>query len=161
MTSITASNSATLSLTNFKTQALSGLNAASRTTSATPVAGAAPAATTTSTSANDAAKSTQPSKPQLSFNAVLTLQGGLPAKSSQGPLASALAAYGANTPKNQESTSFDTVSDKPAASSSKLTLADLNSEGANLVNLQKRTSLVSPTLSVANQAPQALLKLFS
>lgn len=44
--------------------------------------------------------------------------------------------------------------------SSKLTLADLNEEGANLVSLQTRQSLGIQSLSFAGQSQQGILKLF-
>lgn len=45
--------------------------------------------------------------------------------------------------------------------SGKLTLADLNGEGANLVALQTRQHLGTQSLSLVNQAPQTLLHLFA
>ncbi|MEQ1931605.1 MAG: flagellin, partial [Parvularculaceae bacterium] len=42
----------------------------------------------------------------------------------------------------------------------KLTLADINEEGANLVALQIRQQLGIQALSIANQAPQSILSLF-
>ena len=44
--------------------------------------------------------------------------------------------------------------------SSKLTLADLNEEGANLLALQTRQQLGIQALSFAGQAEQAVLRLF-
>jgi flagellin-like hook-associated protein FlgL len=41
-----------------------------------------------------------------------------------------------------------------------LTLADTNEEGANLLALQTRQQLGSISLSLANQADQAVLRLF-
>jgi flagellin-like hook-associated protein FlgL len=45
--------------------------------------------------------------------------------------------------------------------SDKLTLADLNEEGANLVALQTRQQLATQTLAFAGQAEQAVLQLFT
>jgi flagellin-like hook-associated protein FlgL len=42
----------------------------------------------------------------------------------------------------------------------KLTLADQNEEGANMLQLQTRQQLGTISLSLANQAQQAILKLF-
>ncbi|MBX9635429.1 MAG: flagellin-like protein, partial [Magnetospirillum sp.] len=44
--------------------------------------------------------------------------------------------------------------------SGKLTLADLNEEGANLVSLQTRQQLGIQALSFANQQEQGILSLF-
>ncbi len=43
----------------------------------------------------------------------------------------------------------------------KLTLTDLNGEGANLVSLQTRQQLGTQSLSLANQQQQTLLRLFA
>ena len=45
--------------------------------------------------------------------------------------------------------------------SDKLTLADLNEEGANLVALQTRQQLATQALAFAGQAEQAVLQLFT
>ena len=42
----------------------------------------------------------------------------------------------------------------------KLTLADMNEEGANMLMLQTRQSLGTTSLSLASQAAQAVLRLF-
>jgi flagellin-like hook-associated protein FlgL len=42
----------------------------------------------------------------------------------------------------------------------KLTLADQNEEGANILTLQTRQQLGTISLSLANQAQQAILRLF-
>ena len=45
--------------------------------------------------------------------------------------------------------------------SGKLTLADLNEEGANLVALQTRQQLATQALAFAGQSEQAVLQLFT
>ena len=46
------------------------------------------------------------------------------------------------------------------AGADKLTLADMNEEGANMLALQTRQQLATNSLSLASQASQAVLRLF-
>ncbi|MFE1602331.1 hypothetical protein [Methylobacterium sp. ID0610] len=161
MTSITASNSTVRTLTNTMPQGLSGLTAASRATLAAPVAPAASAAATPPSASKIAVTSPVTSTPQLSLGAILTLQDARSGELTKETITKALNGYGANRPTLQDAPASDTDVRKPAASTSRLTLAELNWEGTSLVNLQTRTPIGTNTLSLANQFPQSLLKLLS
>jgi len=158
MTTITAGNSTVRTLTNAKPQALSGLSAVSRVTLAAPVAPAAAAAAPPSDSKGVVA-SPATSTPSLSLGAILTLQDARSGGLTKEMVAQAINGYGEKSPTPQDTTASGPDLGKPTTANARLTLADMNGEGANLVNLQTRTSIGIATLSLANQSPQSLLKL--
>jgi len=81
--------------------------------------------------------------------------------SALGQLRTASQTFGSNATLLQTRLDFtNTLVNTLKQGSDKLTLADLNQEGANLLALQTRQQLSTTALSLASQASQAVLRLF-